>query len=321
MSAGIIRARAHAKINLHLGVGEARPDGYHELVTVFQSLDLHDDLSLHVLPDTSAGQGSVVNSLQLSGRSQGVPQDPGNLAWRAVDMLVEAYRATGLPDLPLVNLHLRKGIPVAGGMAGGSADAAAALRVTQAWLGTLTDPLPESELDRIAAQLGSDIPFTLHGGTMLGTGRGENLVPVLSRGDYHWVLAVASRGLSTPEVFARLDQLRADGRDLPASTDTTALNRALLSGDPRELAATLGNDLQAPAISLRPELRAVLAAGATAGALQGIVSGSGPTCAFLCLNADHAADVAEELTDSGIVLTALTATGPAPGARVVPETA
>lgn len=320
MGIDIIRGRGHAKVNLHLGVGDARADGYHELVTVFQSLSLHDDLELRILHGTVAGGGSVVDSLQLSGTAAGVPADETNLAWRAVDKLVAAYRAAGVGELPKVELRLRKGIPVAGGMAGGSADAAVALRVTQAWLTELADPLPVEELDRIAAELGSDVPFTLHGGTMLGTGRGENLVPVLSRGQYHWVLAVSSQGLSTPEVFAKLDQMRAAGRDLAGSTDPADLVRALLNDDPVQLAGCLVNDLQAPATSLRPGLRKILAAGEAAGALKGIVSGSGPTCAFLCRDADHAEEVAAELIDTGLVLTARTATGPAEGAHVVPKT-
>lgn len=320
MGVDVIRGRGYAKVNLQLGVGPARGDGYHELVTVFQSLSLHDDLELRILHGTEAGEGSVVNALHLSGVATGVPADESNLAWRAVDKLVTAYRAAGVGPLPKVDLQLRKGIPVAGGMAGGSADAAAALRVTQAWLTELADPLPAEDLERLAAELGSDVPFTLHGGTMLGTGRGENLVPVLSRGEYHWVLAVSSQGLSTPEVFAKLDAMRTAGRDLPATTDTTALNRALLTGDPVELAPCLVNDLQAPATSLRPGLQQILAAGEAAGALRGIVSGSGPTCAFLCRDADHAEDVAAELIDTGLVLTARTATGPAEGAQVIPQT-
>lgn len=319
MGVDVIRGRAHAKINLHLGVGEARPDGYHELVSVFQSVSLHDELTLEVLHDVPAGEGSVVNSLQLSGMAAGVPAAPDNLAWRAVDELVGAYREAGVGPLPQVDLKLRKGIPVAGGMGGGSADAAAALRVTQAWLAEFADPLPDSELLRIAADLGSDVPFTLLGGTMLGTGRGENLVPVLTRGESHWVLAVSSQGLATPEVFAKLDELRASGRDLPVSRDTAALNRALVSGGPRQLAESLVNDLQAPATSLRPGLRKILAAGESAGALRGIVSGSGPTCAFLCRDGEHAGEVAAELIDTGLVLTAHTATGPSEGAHVVPE--
>lgn len=315
-----IRARAHAKVNLHLGVGQARADGYHELVTIFQSLSLHDELELKVLSKRAPKHGSVIDTLTLSGQAKGVPDDEGNLVWQAVDKLVAAYRAEGIGQLPMVELHLRKGIPVAGGMAGGSADAAAALRVTQAWLSEHADPLPESVLESIAAELGSDVPFTLHGGTMLGTGRGENLIPVMSRGHYHWVLAVSAAGLSTPEVFHKLDQLRESGRELPAHTDTTVLSRSLLNGDVAAVAANLVNDLQAPAISLRPGLRQILAAGEEAGALRGIVSGSGPTCAFLCRDAAHAAEVAGELIDSGLVIAAHPAQGPAEGAHVVPET-
>lgn len=315
-----IRAKAHAKVNLHLGVGPARPDGYHELVTIFQSLSLHDELELNVLAESAPKHGSVVESLTLSGQAKGVPADESNLVWQAVDKLVAAYRAEGVTGLPMVSLHLRKGIPVAGGMAGGSADAAAALRVAQAWLSEYADPLPESVLGDIAAGLGSDVPFTLHGGTMLGTGRGENLIPVMARGRYHWVLAVSAVGLSTPEVFGKLDELRESGRELPAHTDTADLSRALLSGDAGEVAAHLVNDLQVPAISLRPDLRKILTAGETAGALRGIVSGSGPTCAFLCRDAGHATEVAGELIDTGLVIAAHTAWGPAEGAHVVPET-
>lgn len=320
MSVDIFTARAHAKINLHLGVGEPRVDGYHELITVFQSLSLHDELELRVDPKVMVERGSVVRSLNLSGGSAGVPADERNLAWQAVDKLVAAYRFAGTGPLPTIDLHLSKGIPVAGGMAGGSADAAAALRAAEAWLSEGRKSVGAETLDRIAAELGSDVPFTLHGGTMLGTGRGENLLPVLSRGEYHWALAISSAGLSTPEVFAKLDQMRAQGRDLPASTDTAGLSRALLSGGPEQLATCLVNDLQAPALSLRPVLRQVLNAGNQAGALRGMVSGSGPTCAFLCRDAEHAAEVAAEILDTGLVLATATATGPAPGAHVVPET-
>lgn len=320
MSVDIFTARAHAKINLHLGVGAARADGYHELVTVFQSLSLHDELELRVDPKVRVEHGSVVRALTLSGGSAGVPADGDNLAWRAVDKLVAAYRAAGAGPLPTIDLHLTKGIPVAGGMAGGSADAAAALRAAEAWLSETHPSVGEETLAEIAAELGSDVPFTLHGGTMLGTGRGENLLPVLSRGQYHWALAISSTGLSTPEVFAKLDELREQGRDLPASTDTAQLSRALLSGGPEQLAPCLVNDLQAPALSLRPALRRILAAGDQAGALRGIVSGSGPTCAFLCRDAGHADEVAAELLDTGLVLSTATALGPTPGAHVVPET-
>ncbi|WP_080795913.1 4-(cytidine 5'-diphospho)-2-C-methyl-D-erythritol kinase [Corynebacterium pacaense] len=307
----IVTARAWSKINLHLGVGAARGDGFHELLTVFQTLDLHDEVTLRIDPSRPAGAGSVVRSLTSSGAS-GVPADESNLAWRAVDALVGHWRAAH-PGEPLatVDIHIRKGIPVAGGMAGGSADAAAALRAVDSWLG----PFGQDTLLVIASGLGSDVPFTLLGGTMLGTGRGEKLVDVLCRGRYHWAIAVSPRGLSTPTVFNKLDQMQR----VP-SLDIDELVRALLSGDPHELAPHLRNDLQAAALSLRPDLRGTLAAGTRAGALAGIVSGSGPTVAFLCADARHAEDVAEEIRDA-VSIVVHTASGPVPpphrGAHII----
>lgn len=303
----ILQARAHAKVNLHLGVGDAREDGYHELVTVFQSLSLHDDLKVEVAGD--AADNSMVRSLTVSGLgADAVPTTPDNLVWRAFD--AAAARATRA--VPLIDVHLHKGIPTAGGMAGGSADAAAALRICQELLGLSRDDALE-----IAAELGSDIPFTLLGGTMLGTGRGEQLVPMMSRGTYHWALAFNSQGLSTPAVFGKLDQLRGARPDLAKAGDTSALNQALLSGDPHEVAKYLANDLQAPALSLLPALRRTLLAGTSAGALAGIVSGSGPTCAFLCETAESAAEVADALYDAGVCTGTAVAHGPATGAQLI----
>ncbi len=175
--------------------------------------------------------------------------------------------------------------------------------------------LPRDELAEVAAGLGSDVPFALHGGTALGTGRGERLVPVLARHTFHWVLAFDQRGLSTPKVYGELDRLRADG-DPPRVGPHEAVMEALASGDPRRLALLLGNDLQAAAVSLRPGLRRTLRAGVTAGALAGVVSGSGPTCAFLCSDADSALAVAAELAGAGVCRTVRVAHGPVPGARV-----
>lgn len=299
-----ITARAWAKTNLHLAVGAARPDGYHELLSVFQTIDLSDTLTLSLRPGTEVRAGSVVRRLGVTG-PRGVPEDENNLAWQAVDKLVERWRAGRDTVLPQVELHITKGIPVAGGMAGGSADAAAALRAVDAWLG----PFGEETLLEVAAELGSDVPFCLLGGTMVGTGRGEKLVDLLSRGHFHWVVAVSARGLSTPEVFRKYDEL-----DHDPQLDITGLSRALLSGEVTEVAAQLRNDLQVAAFSLRPELRQVRHIGLQAGAAAGLVSGSGPTVVFLCASAAVAGDVAEALVDSGKVLAAHTATGPAPAA-------
>src|SRR5699024_5787219 len=143
----------------------------------------------------------------------------------------------------------------------------------------------------MAAQLGSDVPFALLGGTALGTGRGEQLVPVLSRHTFHWVIALDNEGMRTPEVFGELDRLRAESKPNRVG-DVEPLLEALASGDPRQLALLLGNDLQSAAVSLRPALRRTLRAGVQAGALAGIISGSGPTCAFLCADGDEAVRVA-----------------------------
>ncbi|MGF6888843.1 4-diphosphocytidyl-2-C-methyl-D-erythritol kinase [Nocardia sp. GAS34] len=294
--------RAPSKVNLHLGVGDLRADGYHELTTVFQALSLSDDIEL-----TPASSLSV----RVSGEGAGeVPTDRTNLVWQAAVRLAHvAGRA------PLVEIAIRKGIPVAGGMAGGSADAAAAL----VGLNALWEVgLSRDELAAIAAELGSDVPFSLAGGTALGRGRGERLLPVLSRSTFHWVLALARDGLSTPVVFGELDRLRDHG-DPPRLGEPQELLQALASGDPAQLAPLLGNDLQAPALSLRPDLRRTLRAGTTAGALAGLVSGSGPTCAFLCESEQAAIEVAAELSGAGVCRSVRTASGPVPGARILDE--
>lgn len=300
---------AHGKVNLHLGVGDARPDGYHELVSVFQSLSLQDKVSISIT-DT----GTSVCSLDVDG-PRSVPRDNSNLAWKAAESVMDAYRNRGHVDFPGVAIHIQKGIPTAGGMAGGSADAAATLRAMESVLSPVYGPLGNDTLYDLACQLGSDVPFTLMGGTMLGTGRGERLVPVVSKGTYHWVLALNSKGLSTPVVFQKLDAMRAE-RALPRAGRPDAMLAALAQGNVAEVAALLTNDLQAPALSLLPELRRTLAAGTSAGALTGVVSGSGPTCAFLCSDASSAVDVADALMDDGVTSAVTVATGPAAGVVV-----
>lgn len=296
-----LTVRAPAKVNLHLGVGDVRPDGFHELVTVFQALSLHDDVTL---------TPSDALTLHVSGEGvRDVPTDPTNLAARAVVALAERYGRD-----PNMRIEIAKGIPVAGGMAGGSADAAAALLGAATLWGL---DIGRGELDEVAATLGSDVPFSLHGHTALGTGRGERLIPALARGEFHWTLALAKEGLSTPAVYRELDRLREAG-DPPRAGDPDALLSAVASGDPHRLAPLLANDLQAAALSLQPGLRRTLRAGMEAGALAGIVSGSGPTCAFLCASADDAVDVGTELAGAGVCRTVRVASGPVPGATVVP---
>lgn len=296
-----LTVRAPAKVNLHLGVGDVRPDGFHELVTVFQALSLHDDVTL---------TPSDALTLHVTGEGvRDVPTDPTNLAARAVVALAERYGRD-----PNMRIDIAKGIPVAGGMAGGSADAAAALLGAATLWGL---EIGRDDLDEVAATLGSDVPFSLHGHTALGTGRGERLIPALARGEFHWTLALAREGLSTPAVYRELDRLREAG-DPPRAGSPDALLAAVASGDPHRLAPLLTNDLQAAALSLQPGLRRTLRAGVEAGALAGIVSGSGPTCAFLCASADDAVDVGTELAGAGVCRTVRVASGPVPGATVVP---
>ena len=298
-----VTVRAPAKVNLHLAVGDLRADGYHDLTTLFQSLSLTDEVTVAV---------AVESGLDVRGEgADEVPTDSSNLVWKAVRAL--AAHVGRDPDEPKLRITINKGIPVAGGMAGGSADAAATL-VALANLWRLE--IGRDELAGVAAEVGSDVPFVLQGGLALGTGRGEQLVPVLSRHTYHWVMALDSSGLSTPEVFRELDRLRADGNP-PRVGAVEPVLEALASGDPNQLALLLGNDLQAAAVSLRPGLRRTLRAGVNAGALAGIVSGSGPTCAFLCSDGDAAVRVAAELSGAGVCRTVRVAQGPVAGARVI----
>nr|WP_067968078.1 4-(cytidine 5'-diphospho)-2-C-methyl-D-erythritol kinase [Mycolicibacter icosiumassiliensis] len=300
---GSVTVRVPGKLNLYLAVGDRRDDGYHELTTVFHAVSLVDEVTV---------RDADVLSLRVSGEGADVlPADERNLAWQAAELMAEYVGRA--PD---VAISIDKSIPVAGGMAGGSADAAAVLvGMNVLWeLG-----VPRRDLHALAARLGSDVPFALHGGTALGTGRGEELATVLTRETFHWVLAFADRGLSTPAVFDELDRLRDTGRKLPESGDPEPVLAALAAGDPQRLAGLLGNDLQAAAVSLNPGLRRTLRAGVEAGALAGMVSGSGPTCAFLCRSADSAADVAVELSALGAGRAVRVASGPVYGARVVPS--
>lgn len=302
-----VTVRAPAKVNLALGVGPLRPDGYHGLATVFHAVGLYDDLVATPLP---AGSGL---QLVLEGEGAGrVPLDDTNLAARALAALVP-YGAS--PD---VSLTIRKGIPVAGGMAGGSADAAGTLVAIDALFGL---GLSRDDLLDIAATLGSDVPFVLHGGTVVGSDTGTRLTPALVRGTYHWVFVLAEEGLSTPLVYREFDRLHAGTGRVPEPTVPPELMAALRAGDAAALGKSLHNDLQAAALSLRPTLAQVLSIGDEYGALGGVVSGSGPTCAFLARDDEHAVDLAVAFTASGVCRTVKRAIGPVPGARVVDQRA
>ncbi|UOX99780.1 4-(cytidine 5'-diphospho)-2-C-methyl-D-erythritol kinase [Blastococcus sp. PRF04-17] len=295
--------QAPAKVNVHLGVGPLRPDGFHELRTVYLAVSLFDTVTAR------PGEG-----LALSVTGEGadvVPADRTNLVWRAAELL---SAAAGVPAD--AELAIAKTIPAAAGLAGGSADAAAALVALDALWGTRAG---REDLAVLAAQLGSDVPFSLAGGVALGAGRGERLSPVLARAQSHWVLGIAGEGLSTPAVYGELDRLRAAGR-LPEGTDLAPAEpvlAALRSGVPDELAEALHNDLQAPALSLRAELGRALRAATDAGAAAALVSGSGPTVAALARDEPSAVRLAAALAGAGVFRTVRAVHGPVPGARLI----
>lgn len=295
-----VSVRAPAKINLHLGVGAVRPDGFHPLATAYQAISLFSTVTARrstTWQVSCAGQDGIDVS--------GVPLDDSNLALRAAHLLAEH---AGI-DEP-VALHLDKGIPVAGGLAGGSADAAASLLACDRLWGL---DLPRAELLALAAQLGSDVPFGLVGGSASGHGRGELVEPMVDEGLYVWVVLTSANGLSTPAVYAEFDVLHA-AVDVPSPQIPDTLVRALAAGSPHALAQAVGNDLQAASLRLRPALAEPLAAGLRASALAALVSGSGPTCLFLCADDDHAAQVAAALASHG---RAVIAHGPVPGATIL----
>jgi 4-diphosphocytidyl-2-C-methyl-D-erythritol kinase len=301
-----VTVRVPAKINLQLAVGPLRPDGYHGLVTVFHAISLFDEVTV-----TAADEDSV--TVRGEGADH-VPEDGDNLALRAVRALRAEQDRRGSAPGDGVAVAIGKRIPVAGGMAGGSADAAAALvACNELWDAGLS----QTDLCEVGATVGSDVAFAVLGGTAVGRGRGEQLTPALAApARYHWVLAFADGHLSTPAVYGKLDRQRQNHEVLEPEL-SEELMAALRAGDPARLGAALANDLEAPALALFPALRKTLAAGREAGALGGLVSGSGPTCFFLAESASEATDLAVALSGAGVCRAVATATGPAAGARVV----
>ncbi len=303
----MVHARAPGKINVFLKVGALLDDGYHDVAIAYQAVSLSEDVRAYPADDFSV---SVTGSVELSR----VPTDASNIAIKAALLLA---RTTGYRGG--VRLEIDKHVPVTGGMGGGSADAAATLLACDALWGT---GLPREDMLELAAQLGADVPFAFTGGTAIGTGRGDQLSPALAKGQFQWVLALADFGLSTPEVYRELDVHRdRHAQDIfPAPVAPTVdanVLQALRAGDPHMLAETLYNDLQAPALKLEPSLGAVLELGEQNGALAGIVSGSGPTIAFLAADVDSALEL--QIALSAARLTAVRATGPVHGARIVTE--
>ncbi len=302
-----VTVRAPAKINLALAVGRVRDDGYHPLATIYQAVDLCDEV--RVVPrDHPEITVAVTYDGRRPGETADVPVGADNVAVRAATLLRQRTGVTSGAELTI-----RKAIPVSGGMAGGSADAAAALLGCDlAWdLGT-----SRAALLRLGAELGSDVPFCLVGGTALGTGRGELVSPVLASGTYYWVLALADRGMSTPEVYAEYDRLHT-GFAPPEPGIAPALMAALRAGDPAALGAALSNDLQDAAMSLRPELATTLAIGEECGALGALLSGSGPTTVFLAADEEHALDLSLALSAARVCADVVQAVGPVGGARAV----
>jgi 4-diphosphocytidyl-2-C-methyl-D-erythritol kinase len=314
-----VTARVPAKLNLQLAVGPPRADGYHGLVTVFHAVSLFDEVTVEPAKDTAAK-----DTVSVTGEgADRVPEDGDNLALRAVAALRAALpRRAARPGG--VHVTIAKRIPVAAGLAGGSADAAAALvACNELWASGFSQP----RLAEVAATVGSDVTFALVGGTAVGRGRGEQLTPALVPStQYYWVLAFADGQLSTPAVYTALDRLRAAGPGKTARPGKTApddpdldaaLMSALRSGDAVRVGGRLSNDLQPAALSLFPALRKTLAAGLELGALGALVAGSGPTCAFLAANAERALELAVSLSGAGVCRSVARVAGPVPGAAVV----
>jgi 4-diphosphocytidyl-2-C-methyl-D-erythritol kinase len=292
-----------AKVNLQLSVGPRESDGYHQLVTVFQAISIFDEVTVKI-----GEQGTGINLTVSGDQIHGVPTDSTNLVVKAIELIADKFEL----DID-VSVDVKKSIPVAGGMAGGSADAAAAIVAIDE---LYSIEMTREEMHSIAAELGSDVPFLLSGGTAIGQGRGDQLTAALSRGTYHWVLALSSVGLSTPAVYSECDRLR-QGLDISDPQISDALMQALLTADPSNVGKLLVNDLQPAACSLRPALRLILDVGQEYGALGAIVSGSGPPVAFLVSDEEHGLDLAVALSASGVVGSVTRAFGPVHGAKVI----
>ncbi len=296
-----VEVKVPAKVNLALKVGGLGEDGFHPIETLFHAVGIYD--TIVATPSEHLG-------LEFSGEgAESLPLNNANLAWRAAELIAQY---AGME--PKVHLSIHKNIPIAGGMAGGSADAAGTLIACDAlWKLNLS----REELLKLAAQLGSDISFPLVGGTAIGRGRGEDITTLLTRGDIHWVFAVSSEGLSTPKIYNLFDEMNPNPPKPEVPQDLIA---ALVAGDIKTAAKLMINDLQAPAIAARPVLAKILQAGINGGALHAIVSGSGPTCAFVARSQEDATHIAHELNISGVVERTILGFGPVKAAQVIEVT-
>lgn len=319
-------ARANGKVNLHLGVGEARADGYHDLATVFMAVDRPETVTITPAWDQTRGNLAPVNdSVSLTRHPDALQKwvtgihttfhvekpdedldTPANIAWRAVDMMCNGYTGQLAQDdldaeLPPLRIDVDKSVPVAGGMAGGSADAAAAIAAATTMIAYFGRELPTELFKYYVPGLGADVPFAMMGGVALGTGRGDNLVPMMCRGEYWFAFLNPKVGLSTKDVFEKLDDLRFTYASMVPNMDTTLLSRALVSGDPHQVGAVMHNDLEAAALALRPSLQQIIHSAEDAGAIRAMVSGSGPTIAALCADEAAARGVIDKLTRDGSI--------------------
>ena len=316
VGAPAVSVSAPGKVNLFLALGAASPDGYHPLNTIFAQIGLSETVTVSALQaltttapqpapssarpassatsassapaqsdsapaaqlaSTPAAQtGSPRIELALTRPDSNVPLDHTNLAYRAAQSVAQQAAQRGLAT-PDVHILLDKAVPVAGGMAGGSADAAATLKAcNEFWQVGLS----LEELAQLGAQLGADVPFGLYGGVALGTGRGDLIEPLKAApGPYYWTFALQDEGLSTAAVFKHFDATvqAPPAADMPPEQ----LLAALEAGDVAEVSRHIRNDLQATAIDLRPELGQLIDLAEKAGALAAMVSGSGPTVAAL----------------------------------------
>ena len=302
-----VTVRVPAKINLSLGVGPVGADGFHRLATVYQAVGLFDEVRATQV-DGNELTVTVHFERDRNVEAGVVPETEDNLAIRAAKLVREA---SGIDEGAA--LAIRKVIPVAGGMAGGSADAAAALVACNELWGA---GLSRTDLDELAAELGSDVPFLLHGGIAIGGGRGEEISPVLARGHYHWVFAIAAEGLSTAAVYAEFDRLN-EGQVVPDPQISAGLMSALRAGNAEALGVALTNDLTDASLSMRPELRDLMGLGFDCDALGALISGSGPTVMFLAADEQAALDLAVALASSRSCADVVQATGPVQGARII----
>ncbi|GFZ94784.1 4-(cytidine 5'-diphospho)-2-C-methyl-D-erythritol kinase [Nesterenkonia alkaliphila] len=330
---GHVTAVAPGKVNLSLRVGPLRPDGYHSVASLYYAVSLLEEVSATPRQDSaitvSISERSTFTGTTHTDPESGatvtteVPQDEHNLAYRAAALLRDTLKERDAAVLTFpgaepsaygVDLTITKNVPVAGGMGGGSADAAAALVACSAlWEAGLT----KEQLAELGAQLGADVPFAILGGAAVGQGTGENLSPLLTRGELHLVIVPASTGLSTPEVYGTLDRMRAEvGLQAEAPELDNDLVRAACTGDAELVATLMANDLQAPAVHMLPDLDDMLDAGMVEGAMQGMVSGSGPTVMFLVRDAASASQLATRLQER-LDVWAVPVHGPAPGARLL----